>query len=39
MLRGPVDGGSRLMHAAGECANTLGVVFARLKLRATGALP
>jgi GT2 family glycosyltransferase len=39
VLRGPSAGGSRLMHAAGECANSLGVVWASLKLRMTGALP
>jgi GT2 family glycosyltransferase len=39
LLRGPTAGGSRLMHAAGECANSLGVVWARLKLRVTGTLP
>lgn len=39
VLRGPAAGGSRLMFAAGECANSLGVVWASLKLRRTGSLP
>jgi GT2 family glycosyltransferase len=39
ILLGPAGGGSRLMYAAGECANSLGVLWASLKLRVTGTLP